>query len=389
MTQSIDQFLEHDQLQVTKTKNLKVAQLKKMKDENESIVLYALATLQITYLKEVNQESEMIDSSMTDKRPIILSDFPEADFLKLQKRDIIYLCLPSDFILPTAKGNYSGFDGYIGHKLEFKIKKINEVKVKNHITNFVYLTRTSILEKNRQEVEAKLDKGEILTAKVLKTPPRLGTILVTKPETILFMTNNKFSTDHSRSSDVLNIGQDIRVKKIDAYPFKGGDPTDDYRLFVSPEKPYVTNLNLQTQKLVHYIGTTQTGWVVGNPKTWGIYVHIRLGLDALCSIPEGVVSNNDVVPVFLYKAKGSGVILPKDKVKNLSPDNYVLGTIAGTLYLRNGIIYVVKMGKIRNFKNSIEIQCTNPDNVEIDSSNEDNQVAVNVTEISVRGVIKI
>ena len=388
MKNSIEQFLENDQMQVTKVKDLKVAELEQMKDNNESIVLYAVATLQTTYLKDVHQESEMIDNSSTDERPIILSDFPEADFLKLQGRKIIYLCLPSDFILPTAKGNYSGYDGYIGHKLEFKIKKINEGKVKNHLVHFVYLTRISILEKNRQEVEAKLDKGEILTAKVIKTPPRLGTILVAKPETILFMTNNKFSTDHSRSSDVLKIGQEIQVKKVDAYPFKGGDPEADYRLFVSPEKPYVTNINLQTKKLIHYLGTTQTGWVVGNPKSWGIYVHICLGLDTLCSIPDGVMSNNDIVPVFLYKAKGTGVILPKEKIKNLDPDDYVMGSVAGTLYLRNGTFYVVKIGKVANLRNPIEIQCTNPDNVAIDTSNKDNQVAVNVTELSVRGVIK-
>ena len=133
MKNSIEQFLENDQMQVTKLKDLKVAELEQMKDNNESIVLYAVATLQTTYLKDVHQEAEMIDNSTTDERPIILSDFPEADFLKLQGRKIIYLCLPSDFVLPTAKGNYSGYDSYIGHKLEFKISLKSELNIELQI----------------------------------------------------------------------------------------------------------------------------------------------------------------------------------------------------------------------------------------------------------------
>lgn len=155
---------------------------------------------------------------------------------------------------------------YVGEEITFQLISVNEKE------GWMLGSAKKIKEKEFDLLHKELAEGKIFEAELTKNL-RYGAYFLIG-NTSVQMLNKDFAEDHTTISDVLTIGDTIKVRfnRI----------TENKNLRVEPIVKYknetsVSLADMEANQVV--LGT------VRSIKKWGIFVRIAPNLDALCSIP--------------------------------------------------------------------------------------------------------
>lgn len=164
-----------------------------------------------------------------------------------------------------------------------------------------------ILEAKRDQVIKKLENNEILDAKIHQLEAFGARAFI---DGVLVVFRNKdFSTDYTKVNTVLSIGDIVKVRLSEI--------SSTYRIFVEPETKYtapkITGLpDIEEGNLFEGVVSTVT--------TFGCFVTIRPGIDALCPMPSPEARFTPVAGVNV-----------KIKITRKDENNRVRGAILGVV----------------------------------------------------------
>ncbi|MER2225909.1 MAG: hypothetical protein ABS916_02540 [Carnobacterium sp.] len=166
---------------------------------------------------------------------------------------------------------------YVGEKIQFQLININEKE------GWMLGSAKKIKEKEFDLLHKELKEGKIFEAELTKNL-RYGAYFLIG-NTSVQMLNKDFAEDHTTISDILTIGDTIKVRfnRI----------TENKNLRVEPIVKYKSEASVSLEDMEAnqvVLGT------VRSIKKWGIFVRIAPNLDALCSIPMHIeIREGDIV----------------------------------------------------------------------------------------------
>lgn len=173
------------------------------------------------------------------------------------------------------------YDAYIGKKMEFKVVKINEA-IKNAVVSHKALIESD-LEAQRQEIIAKLEKGQVLEGSIKNITDFGAFIDLGGVDGLLYITDISWGRI-SHPKEVLEIGQKLNVVVLDF---------DDAKKRISlglkqltPHPWDVLDENIQP-------GSKVEGRIV-NIEDYGAFLEIIPGVEGLIHISEVSWSNQPI-----------------------------------------------------------------------------------------------
>lgn len=230
--------------------------------------------------------------------------------VKMVKSDNTVLVLDLDGtkgIIPKeevdAEVNWKSLVNFVGREINYVIKSID---LEN---NVVICSRKDAQIAQKSIIVSKLKEGEVFSSKVVKLL-RYGAYVDIRGITGL-LKNADFSEDYTTVGDVLKVGDviNVKLKKI----------TDNNKLiFECVEKyknPNVLDIkDLEPNQIV--LG------VVRSVQSWGIYVRLEYGIDALCPIPgTGEIEEGMQVRFKINQIKLSDANSGDEKLAELEADS--------------------------------------------------------------------
>lgn len=197
-------------------------------------------------------------------------------------------------LIPPGHAIYS----YVGHAINFVIIRIDEEN------DMVFVSHKVLREPVRDKVIEEMKTEEVMDAAVIRLFA-WGARLMCKGIPVI-MRNKDFSTDYTRVDAVYKVGDTVRVKLVEVSPSK--------RIFVCPEEKYTTpantNFNLLKPEMI-------VKGKVSSVTSFGIFVNIMPGIDALCGMPREIrePARDEMVTI---------------RIQKLFPENHrVRGVITG------------------------------------------------------------
>lgn len=172
--------------------------------------------------------------------------------------------IPRDEV--DAEIKWKSLVNFVGREINYIIKSIEEEN------NLVICSRKEAQVIQKEIIVSKLKEGEVFSAKVIKIL-RYGAYVDIRGITGL-LKNADFSEDYTTVDDILKVGDtvNIKLKKI----------TDNGKLvFESVEK----FKNAKKVNIDEFEPNQVVVGIVRSVQSWGIYVRLECGIDALCPIP--------------------------------------------------------------------------------------------------------
>lgn len=179
---------------------------------------------------------------------------------------------------------YKSLAAFVGTEIIFVVLDVNAAK------NLCIGSRARAQALLRPAIDQKLTDGEIVSAKVINILEH-GAYLEVDGLSGL-MKNIDFSADTCNAKDVLHIGDSVEVR------MKGKSSTGTY--FFEAVKKYVSPSAISKDSLVPgaiVLGTVRT------KQTWGIFVNVAPGVDALVDVEDFDVEENRKVTVVIKSVR--------------------------------------------------------------------------------------
>ena len=222
------------------------------------------------------------------------NDYHNTCLIISRGNEIFYMNQADIDLIPPGRSIYS----YVGHTINFVILRIDEEN------DMVFVSHKVLREPVRDKAIEAMQKGEAMDATVVRLFAWGARLMCLGVPVI--MRNKDFSTDYTRVDAVYKIGDEVKVKLVEVSPSK--------RIFVCPEEKYTTpantNFNLLKPDMI-------VKGKVSSVTSFGIFVNIMPGIDALCGMPRELrePARDDVVTI---------------RIQKLFPENHrVRGVITG------------------------------------------------------------
>lgn len=188
----------------------------------------------------------------------------ETDALQLILGDVIVYIPRDEIDITPIKKSLARF---VGKTIKFVVTEIDEE------SGIAYASRRTVKLAQQASLLEKMRTGESFPARITYIH-EFGAYLSIEGVSVSIR-NRDFSTDHTAVRDVYAVGDTIQVRL--------GDKNDKARIYVVAETPY-------TNPDVASIADFERGELhfgeIRTLKSWGCYVRIAQGLDALAPIPE-------------------------------------------------------------------------------------------------------
>lgn len=187
------------------------------------------------------------------------------DILLLNSDSRVFVVVPrSEVELYDYRGTLTSF---VGKNYVFVVKEIDEAN------NKVVCSRKSVLQNRMEELAYRMEKGETVSAKIVKFV-RFGAYLRYKGVSMLLQ-NKDFSEDLETVEEVHQLGDTIEVKLRRV--------TDGGRLIVEAAEKHKMD---SVFTLDEFEPNQVTLGEIRGIKPFGVFVKIGPGLDALCPMPD-------------------------------------------------------------------------------------------------------
>lgn len=219
-------------------------------------------------MKTLEDYKNLLESGEGFKELVRLTQHDEKtgeDILLLNSDSKVFVVVPrSEVELYDYRGTLTTF---VGKRLVFKVKEIDEEN------NRVICSRKDVLQERLEELAYRMENGETVEAKIVKFV-RFGAYLRYKGVSMLLQ-NKDFSEDLMSVEEVHELGDTIEVK---------------LRRVTEGGRMIVEAVNKHKLDSVFTLDEFEPNQVVLGEirgiKSFGVFVKIGPGLDALCPVPD-------------------------------------------------------------------------------------------------------
>lgn len=219
-------------------------------------------------MKTLEDYKNLLESGEEFKELVRLTQHDEKtgeDILLLNSDSKVFVVVPrSEVELYDYRGTLTTF---VGKRLVFKVKEIDEEN------NRVICSRKDVLQERLEELAYRMENGETVEAKIVKFV-RFGAYLRYKGVSMLLQ-NKDFSEDLMSVEEVHELGDTIEVK---------------LRRVTEGGRMIVEAVNKHKLDSVFTLDEFEPNQVVLGEirgiKSFGVFVKIGPGLDALCPVPD-------------------------------------------------------------------------------------------------------